>query len=158
MKPKLEIELVPSTAWYSNLRSILEPSDWDIVRKLVYRNANYKCEICGGVGENHPVEAHEVWEYDGKTQVQTLAYVQSLCPLCHEAKHIGLAQIRGFDGRAKQTLMRVNGWDAETTKQYILEKFDQWGRRSKFLWKINIDKITEYGIDLNKYKDKLKSK
>lgn len=162
MKPKLEIELVPSSAWYSNLRSILEPADWDIVRKLVYKKANYCCEICGGKGEKHPVEAHEVWGYqcvpveDGAPHYfQVLEYVQALCPICHEAKHIGLAQIRGFGDRAKQTLMRVNYWGAEQTEIYVRNMFLQWSERSRNQWTINIDKVVEYGIDRNKYIDKI---
>lgn len=175
MKPKLEIELVPSTAWYSNLRSILTPADWDTVRKLVYKNADYKCEICGGKGEKHPVEAHEVWGYNDSdfdvnaltneeiidtiynkvVRTQKLLYVQALCPICHEAKHIGLAQIRGFGERAKETLMRVNEWDKTRVLSYIKEKFTEWHERSRHQWSINIDKVTHYGIDLSKYKDKL---
>lgn len=155
MKPKLEIELVPSTAFYSNLRSILTPADWDIVRKLVYKNADYKCEICGGKGEKHPIEAHEVWIYDDVKHTQTLAYVQGICPLCHEAKHIGLAQIRGFGERAKETLMRVNELDKTRVLSYIKEKFTEWHERSRHQWSINIEKITHYGIDLEKYKDKI---
>ena len=33
---KLDFELVPDGCWYSNLRSILKPAQWDIVRKEAY--------------------------------------------------------------------------------------------------------------------------
>jgi len=155
MKPKLEIELVPSTSWYSNLRKILDNADWDKIRKQMYRLANYRCEICSGKGESHPVECHEVWEYDNVNYVQSLAFCQAICPLCHEAKHIGLAQIKGNGERAKDTLKRVNGWDDEQVEDYIGDKFVEWKERSEHQWKLNIDKIADYGIDLNKYKHKL---
>ena len=67
---KLTIELVPKTAWFSNLRSILARAAWDKLRKESYKNAAHKCEICGGYGKKHPVECHEIWEYDDKNHIQ----------------------------------------------------------------------------------------
>lgn len=175
---KLQIELVPSTAFYSNLRSILDKADWDILRKLVYKNANYKCEICGGKGDKHPVECHEVFEYidlnndfeidesqfplssgssySSSVRIQKLLFCQSLCPNCHEAKHFGLAQIKGNGERAKETLKRVNGWNDKQVEDYIRASFSQWHQRSRYQWKIDIDMITQYGISLDKYKEKIK--
>lgn len=149
---KLEIELVPSSAWYSNLRSVLSPADWDIVRKLVYRKSGNICQICGSKGKYH-VEAHEVWGYGivNGAYVQKLLHVQCLCPLCHEAKHIGLAQVRGFGDRARRTLMRVNNWNLDQTEKYIEQKFREWKQRSQYKWELDISEIVNYGIDLVKY-------
>lgn len=163
VKPKLEIELVPNTCWFTNLRSILDATDWDKIRKQVYEKADYRCGICGGKGDTHPVEAHEVFEYHvsenslPEIRSQVLTHVQALCEFCHEAKHMGLAQIRGFGERAKETLMRVNKWNEKETEEYVRMKFEEWSIRSKYQWHINIDRITDYGIDLNKYKEKLKA-
>lgn len=164
-KIKLEIELVPQSCFFTNLRAILDSEDWDKIRKQVYKKADYRCEICGGKGDTHPVEAHEIFLYEEvgvedlpePMRVQNLVSVQSLCPLCHEAKHMGLAQIRGFGERAKETLMRVNKWNEKETEEYVRMKFEEWSIRSKYQWHINIDRITDYGIDLNKYKEKLKA-
>ena len=60
-KIKLTIELVPKTAWYKNVRSEVSKDRWDELRKECYRNANYKCEVCGGTGPKWPVECHEIW-------------------------------------------------------------------------------------------------
>ena len=46
-KLKLDFELVPDGCWYSNLRSILKPAQWDVVRREAYARANGKCMICG---------------------------------------------------------------------------------------------------------------
>ena len=59
---KLTIELVPDTVHGANLRSRLPASDWNIIRKYCYKQAGNKCEVCGGEGRAHLVEAHEVWE------------------------------------------------------------------------------------------------
>lgn len=89
---KLTIELVPSTSWFSNLRSLLSSEEWDKIRRGCYKNANYKCEICSGVGPKHPVECHETWEYDEKQGIQKLIGLIALCPSCHEVKHVGLEE------------------------------------------------------------------
>lgn len=69
---KLTIELVPATSWGNNLRSRLPKKSWNAIRKRVYKEADFKCEICGGVGKRHPVECHEVWEYDDVNHIQSL--------------------------------------------------------------------------------------
>lgn len=63
---KLSVELVPSTSWFKNLRSMLAPEEWDRLRRKTYREADYRCEICDGQGPDHPVECHEIWHYDDK--------------------------------------------------------------------------------------------
>jgi hypothetical protein len=70
--PKLTVELVPETSWYSNLRSELTEEQWDTVRRRCYVAADYRCEVCGGRGPKWPVECHEVWSYDDLEHVQTL--------------------------------------------------------------------------------------
>ena len=36
---KLTIELVPRTAWFSNVRSMVSREDWDVLRKECYAQA-----------------------------------------------------------------------------------------------------------------------
>src|SRR5437588_2921912 len=91
----LTVELVPSTCWFSNLRSELDKDDWDRLRHAVYERAGNYCEVCGQRGAQHPVECHEVWEYDDEHSVQRLSGLIALCPACHEAKHMGRASSMG---------------------------------------------------------------
>jgi hypothetical protein len=58
---RLEIDLVPSTAWYSNLRNKIPLKEWDRIRKKSYLDADHKCAICGAEGR---LNCHEIWEYD----------------------------------------------------------------------------------------------
>jgi len=60
----LTVELVPSSSWFSNVRSNVSKKTWDFLRKSTYKKANHRCEICGGRGDKWPVECHEVWDYD----------------------------------------------------------------------------------------------
>ena len=103
---KLNFELVPDGCWYSNLRSILSPAQWDVVRKEAYARANGRCMICGAPSAR--LEAHERWEYDEKTHTQKLANVVAICKRCHEVIHIGRTQLSGREKEAEEHFMKVN--------------------------------------------------
>lgn len=158
---ELFVELVPSTSWGANLRSILPKADWDKLRKNCYRLAGYRCEICGGKGPKHPVECHEVWEYEeidyvegaslpegGLTYIQTLKGLIALCPACHEVKHFGLASLRGRDKQALDHLMRVNGWGFTKAIEHIDEMQRLWGQRSAFGWELDLFWLEEQGVEI----------
>lgn len=151
---KLSIELVPSTSFYNNVRAILTAAQWDMVRKQVYDAAWHLCEICHGKGPRHPVEAHEIWEYDDKKLVQKLAGMIALCPACHQVKHIGLAQVNGQFDHALAHLMKVNKLTKPKSLAYVQEQFRVWNERSKFQYKLDIKVLSSYGIDLKKVKIK----
>ena len=136
--PRLTVELVPSTSHFQNLRSLLSQSDWNRLRRQTYRKAGYRCEICGGRGPRHPVECHEIWDYDDARFIQTLTGLIALCPACHQVKHIGLAAIRGKLPQAVGHLARVNDWDADTCQWYIQRAFNEHRRRSQFAWTLDV--------------------
>ena len=92
-KYKLDFEFVPEECWYSNLRSVLKPSDWDKVRFDAYARAGGKCMICGRWTKR--LEAHENWSYDEEKALQKLEDVVALCHSCHEVKHISRTQLIG---------------------------------------------------------------
>jgi len=125
----------------------VSPRDWDRIRSQVYENAGRHCEICGGRGPRHPVECHEVWEYDEAASVQRLVRMIALCPACHEVKHIGLAGVRGRADLARQHLAKVNGWSPEVTDRYVQEAFAMWRLRSGRSWSLDISRLAAYGID-----------
>lgn len=137
--PKLVIELVPSTAWGDNLRSILTPKMWDTLRKRTYRKAKYKCEVCYGKGPKWPVECHEIWHYDDATHIQTLNGLIALCPDCHSVKHMGFAHLQGRGDVARAHLAKTNEWSQSTASQYIGLVFKQWEARSQYTWDLNLD-------------------
>lgn len=130
----LEIELVPSTCFYNNLRSLLTKNSWDVLRKNCYKQAGNVCEICGGVGNKWPVECHEIWEYDDRKQTQTLTGLTALCPRCHEVKHFGCAELRGVGDRAMAWLMQINGWGKGRAQEYVNKAFNVWERRCLHKW------------------------
>jgi 5-methylcytosine-specific restriction endonuclease McrA len=145
---KLTIELVPRTAWYTNVRSNVSRAEWDIIRRKSYKEANYVCEICGDNGKNqgfnHPVECHEIWEYDDKRHKQKLVGLISLCPYCHKCKHVGLAQLKGEEDVVIKQLMSVNKITEKQALKMIDKAFDKWEERSDFEWDLDISFLKDY--------------
>lgn len=139
---KLTIELIPQSAWNNNLRSYLTASQWNKVRKKCYSVANYRCEICDGVGPKHPVECHERWEFEeGKVKLVGLI---ALCPACHEVKHIGRAQVVGRGNAALNHFMKINKATKQQAMAYISDCFMLWRKRSKQQWELDVTYLEEY--------------
>ncbi len=137
---KLKIDLIPTTAWYSNLRNVLTKSEWDKIRKKVYKRDNYKCTICNGVGKHHPVEAHEKWEWDFKTKEQILVEIISLCPTCHKVHHYGFNCFnRGVCEPLKWHFVRVNKCSVQDFENHIDESQMIWENRNRINWKLDED-------------------
>lgn len=151
---KLQQELVPNSCWFSNVRSEVRDKDWDIIRRSVYARENFLCEICGGKGTKHPVECHEVWNYDDVTFIQRLEGFRALCPLCHEVKHMGLAGIRGNGPRAMERFESMNELDRATSRKITTAILEQWFIRCKHEWTLDISYLKEYGIDWDVLKNK----
>lgn len=137
---KLTIELVPSSAWYKNLRNAMPQSEWDDLRRAVYRAYEYRCAICGGAGR---MNCHEVWVYDDERHVQTLSRFVALCDNCHHIKHIGLAGILADEGELDYEALiahfcKVNNCDRAIFDQHREAAFEQWEERSQHDWTIDL--------------------
>jgi hypothetical protein len=143
---RLTIELVPKTSWYNNVRALVDESGWDRIRRQVYRQADYRCEVCGGRGPEHPVECHEVWRYDDRTRMQRLVRMIALCPACHQVKHIGFASVKGKGAQARAHLGDVNGWTLEQADAYIDEAFQVWAQRSQGPWTLELEGLRPYVV------------
>jgi len=136
--PRLTLDIVPASTWYDNLRSRLRPSEWDRLRKATYAAAGHRCEVCGGRGSRHPVEAHERWDYDEENLVQRLIGLIALCPSCHAVKHFGRSQAIGQGGKALAHLKRVNRWKEDQAWDHINRSFEDWQRRSSVEWTLDL--------------------
>ena len=130
---KLEINLVPADLHFVNLRAYYTKVEWDIIRKKVYDRAGHKCEICGGVGKTHKVEAHEEWSYE--TRLATLERLTALCPSCHEVKHFGFAVVSGHEDRALAHLCKINNLSVEEAEEQVQAAFAKWDERNEIHWK-----------------------
>lgn len=150
---KLTIELVPSTSWGNNLRSAMTPKQWRALSGMIADRAYNVCEICGGVGPKHPVECHEIWEYNDKKGIRKLAGLHALCPDCHMVKHIGYARVTGKYDQALKHFMKVNGLRKNEAEEQVKAAFQRWRDRSKMEWTLDLSILKRYGIDPEKLKE-----
>lgn len=144
--PRLSIELVPSSCWFSNLRSLLTEEEWKDLKRRTFGAAGRTCLICRGRGEKWPVECHEVWGYRDGASEQFLERLLALCPDCHEAKHPGMASIEGRAEEALAHLARLNGWSLNAAQHYTALAFKEWQERSRKKWTIEVSLLHEYGF------------
>ncbi|MFM0265512.1 hypothetical protein [Paraburkholderia sediminicola] len=143
---KFNLELVPKTCWYSNVRSSVSPRTWEQLRQRTFLRAGGKCSICGQTD----LECHEVWEYDDHRVIQRLVRLDALCHRCHGIKHFGFA----LQGRqTRETLawfMAINNVSLPESIAHITRAFQVFEVRSAFNWKLDLSLLThEYGIQLD---------
>lgn len=137
---KLVIELVPRPCWYSNMRKVLSKQAWDMLRKQVYAQYEYKCGICQVSARLH---CHEQWHYDDERHIQTLTGFIALCEYCHHVKHIGFAGILASRGEVDygdivEHFLLVNQCDEQVFLQHKRDAFQQWEERSRYDWKTDL--------------------
>lgn len=140
---KLNFELVPDSCWYSNLRSILSPAQWNAVRKEAYARADGRCAVCGT--PTRRLEAHERWEYDEKNAVQKLADVIAVCHKCHSVMHIGRTQLMGGEEEASAHFMKVNGCTYAEYRKALGEANEAHRRRNLVPeWKLDLSYLKKF--------------
>lgn len=143
--PVLLPDMLPTTSWEANLRTVLSEQEWDRLRKFCYQAAGNTCVACGSRGEPH-VEAHESWKFDEKTGVQTLRGLLCLCPTCHKAKHLGYANRIGLLTQVLDRLMWLNDWDECTLKRELSQVEARQEELSQRTWTLDLSFLRTYGV------------
>ena len=115
--------MIPNGLYGENVRKLLTPDMWEILRQDIFTQHNRKCVICTSPFK---LECHEVWEYnipDKNTLmgVQILKGFQTLCYWCHRVKHIGHTKRKsnGEYSQALNHLMMVNNIDVSAALTMI---------------------------------------
>lgn len=145
---KLDLDLVPQSCWFSNVRSEVTKQQWDKIRHEAYAAAGHVCQICGGIGPKHPVEAHEIWEYDETSLKQKLVGIEAICASCHSVHHYGLSKILGKEKEALAHFMKINKITKSKALSHIDKKFEEWKHRSQLQWELDISFLERYGINV----------
>jgi len=147
----LFVDLVPSSCWFTNVRSCVDQRDWERLRRMITTRAGLRCEACGR-GENRDtgrwLEAHERWDYDDHTRVQALRRLVCLCTDCHTATHYGLAELKGNATAARTHLQTVTGLTSHEIADHIDAAFSTWRARSASAWTLDLRILTNAGITL----------
>jgi len=87
MRLKLTIEPRPVSTWGVTLASRLPKDEWDEIRQRVYREADYRCQVCGS--NNRKLNCHELWGFDDRKLIQKFVGFECCCELCHDVHHFG---------------------------------------------------------------------
>ncbi|MFI8528393.1 DUF5710 domain-containing protein [Promicromonospora sukumoe] len=149
----LFVDLVPSTCWFTNVRSCVSPKDWERLRRMITRRAGMRCEICGANQDKEThrwLEAHERWAFDETTGVQRLVRLICLCTDCHTVTHFGFAQVRGLEDAAYLHLMAVTGMDETQAYRHVQGAFGLWRARSARTWELDLSMLTDAGVTLQR--------
>lgn len=147
----LFVDLVPESCWFTNVRSCVDKTDWDRLRRMIYDRADNQCEACGARRDPAAqvrLEAHERWSYDDTTRTQRLRRLVTLCSPCHLATHFGFAQISGKDAQALSQLMTVNNWTRQAANDHVAAAARRWAARSKHDWHLDLTMLTDAGVRL----------
>ena len=146
----LFVDLIPETSWFTNVRSRIPRKTWDAIRRIVYDRAHYTCEVCGRKPARRSgdwIECHERWEYtpgnDKGHGIQTLKRFIALCTACHEATHMGLANVRGRGEIAMAHLKKVTGMSEEEARRHVRQAFRVWEQRSELQWTLEMPLLQE---------------
>jgi len=149
---KLNIEFVPKPLHHKNLRYLLKPKIWQDIRKEVMRTRGMVCSVCGRSPKKTP-DCHEVWHYDDKMFIQSLADIVPLCKTCHLVKHIGFATILALDDNCNlQGIIRkfcsVNNCTIDRFMEHYYKELEKWDWRNEQEWEQDISFIYAFGVNL----------
>ncbi|MFB8761479.1 DUF5710 domain-containing protein [Nocardiopsis alba] len=155
----LFVDLVPTTCWFTNVRSCVSQQDWERLRRMVVNRAGQVCEICGATADrsvNRRLEVHERWIFDQRSRTQILRRLICVCTPCHTVTHFGLAQVRGVAGQALAHLIEVTGVSAEQAERHIRHAFAVWEDRSRLVWELDLSMLTDADITIQPPPDALR--
>ncbi|WP_017594916.1 DUF5710 domain-containing protein [Nocardiopsis potens] len=148
----LYVDLVPSTCWFTNVRSCVPQRDWERLRRMVVGRAGRRCEVCGAAAapaERTWLEVHERWTYDPASRVQALRRLICLCTPCHTVTHFGLAQVRGRAAEALAHLREVTGMTDAQAREHVDDAFTVWEARSALAWTLDLSMLTSAGVEVS---------
>jgi hypothetical protein len=147
----LFVDMVPSSCWFTNVRTCVSQQDWERLRRMITRRARQQCEACGAK-ERRTVrrwlEAHERWAYDDQTGVQALRRLICLCSDCHLATHLGYANVTGQRDRALAHLTAVTGMSDNEVGLHVYAAGELWSSRSARAWELDLGILTDAGVEL----------
>ena len=140
------VDMIPSSAFFSNLRAMMPIAQWKELSTYVRSRSQNRCEICGS---DVRLEAHERWQFDKQTNLQTLKRIMCLCKQCHLSVHIGLSGQVGLRELTDSHIMSITGWTKEQLAEHIRKARVEWLVLSKIAWMPDVSIVLETGITIN---------
>lgn len=134
------VSLIPAGSWFASLANLLVGSSWKSL-KDPFLQASGGCEQCGN---RHKLEAHEGWEYDALSKIQTLSRIRPLCSRCHATQHLGRANVVGNFGGVFHRLCMINRIEFHEEDAYKEAIFSLFEERSRTEWKLDVSAAVEH--------------
>lgn len=152
-KTKLEVGMIPASAWGQNVRAIVSEGSWLMLRQrfgAIYDPySNYpdpapplSCECCGGQF-SESLHLHELWDFDDEQGSQTLTGFRVVCEDCHNSIHIGRANKVGIGEAARQHLKAVNGWSDRQLTSHLEKAQREWTSRLGIDYELDVNWLIE---------------
>lgn len=140
---KLKIDLLPKGAWNNDFSKTLPQKEWDKIREICYKKANYRCQICGC--KTNDLDAHEVWIFDAKKTTQTLKDIIAICTKCHGVIHFKNTVRLGYGLEAKKHFIYVNKCTEMDFAKHLSEAIINYEELNKvYRWKMIAD-LSKFG-------------
>ena len=131
---RLEIEPITYGSRCASLANLLPRTDWDKLRRSVYKRAGYRCQICVCEGRMY---CHEKWLYNEQTGYQWLVGLEALCKDCHDTKHLFFTNCSYRRTNLFQHFLTVNRLTREQGLEYLRAVSWQQKRLNQRDWIIN---------------------
>jgi len=139
-------QLVPASAWNSNLRAVLSAARWRDFRQAVFAKHGPTCAFCGARPKS--LDCHEIWSYsiesDATAGRQSLVKVLPLCKSCHMVCHIGFWSLQGKFDVALAHMMRVRKINRTAALAEITAANAVFEHLSRFDWILDIESAKAY--------------
>jgi len=150
----LRIKPVPRPLHQINLRSALDISQWDAIRRPIMEERGLRCETFGHECEDpSAINAHEEWIYDTTSDpaVATISGIVLQCPMCYGCEiffrmesqfNKGKIEKLKIDGLVEH-FCKVNKVTRADFAEHRKAVWEEWTRILKLRWKIDLSPYSE---------------
>jgi len=147
---RLGLQLIPESAFYSNLRNALGPRSWSALSKKIREENSYTCKYCPFIEDRSRrlyTHLHEVWEFDITTKTQKLVDFECICPTCHSVHHWGLSRVQGKDmDYLLEHACEINNCTRQQFEEHIKKSFSTWRDLSYIKWSLDFSLFPDIKI------------
>ncbi len=144
----LFVDLIPTSCWFTNVRTCVSPPDWARVKALV--GAPSIAARCAVPGPNHRTGCGCRHTNAGPTTIRPgYRPCGRWCPYPpagHRTTHVGFAEVTGQDPQAHAHLRTVNGWSIADADAHIAMADRVWRARSAVDSSLDLSILTAAGV------------
>ena len=130
----LAIEPIPYCSRRASLANLLPRSQWDRIRRYVYRKAGHRCKICGREGRMY---CHEIWQFNEHTGYQYLMGFECLCKDCHKTKHYFFTRALQQQAMLFKHFLTVNRVTRQQGIDHLMNVYRRQRRLNQRQWIVN---------------------